>query len=100
MITGDFNARIGKESHETNPRTVGPACYYESTNNNGQRMIDLCEATDLRIAHSHFLNRKARLYTYVGPKGDQQQLDHVSDLGIEFLHLKIPRQPKADVHDE
>ena len=77
MITGDFNARIGKESHETNPRTVGPACYYESTNNNGQRMIDLCEATDLRIAHSHFLNRKARLYTYVGPKGDQQQLDHI-----------------------
>ena len=76
MVTGDFNARIGKESHETNPRTVGPACYYESTNNNGKRMIDLCEATVLRIAHFHFLNRKARLYTYVGPKRDQQQLDH------------------------
>jgi len=68
MLTGDFNARIGKDSYETNPRIVGPACYYENTNDNGQRMIELCEATDLRIAHSHFLNRKARLYTYIGPK--------------------------------
>ena len=40
-------------------------------------MIDLCQATDLRIAHSHFLNRKAQLYTYVGSKGDQHQLDHI-----------------------
>ena len=67
----------GKESHETKPRNVGPAYYYENTNNSGQRMIDLCEATDLRIAHSHFLNRKARLYNYDGPKGDQQQLEHI-----------------------
>ena len=77
MLTGDFNARIGKDSYGTNPRIVGPACYYENTNDNGQRMIELCEATDLRIAHSHFLNRKARLYTYIGPKGDRQQLDHI-----------------------
>ena len=54
-----------------------PACYYERTNNNGQRIIDLCEATDLRIAQFYFLNRKAWLHTYVGPKGDQQQLDHI-----------------------
>ena len=77
MVTGDFNARIGKDCHETNPRIVGPACYYENTNDNGQRMIEFCEATDLRIAHSHFLNRKARLYTYIGPKEDRQQLDHI-----------------------
>ena len=47
------NIRIGKESHETNPITVGPPCYYLNTKNNGQRMIDLCEATDLRIALSY-----------------------------------------------
>ena len=41
------------------------------------RMIDPCEATDLRIAHPHLLNRKSQLYTYVGPKGDNQQLDHI-----------------------
>ena len=40
------------------------------------RMIYLCKVTYLRLAHSYFLNRKARLYIYVGPKGDQQTLDH------------------------
>ena len=71
MVTGNFKARIGKDSHETNLRIVGSACYYENTNENGQRMIEFCEATDLRIALSHFLNRKARLYTYTGPKEDR-----------------------------
>ena len=26
MVTGDLNARKGKDSHENNPRMVGPAC--------------------------------------------------------------------------
>ena len=73
----DFNASIGNVSHENNPRTVRTACYYEITKANGQWMIDLCKATDLGISHSHFLNRKTWLYTYVSPKGDQQQLDHI-----------------------
>ena len=63
MVTGDLNARIGKDRHETNPIILGPACYYENTSENGQRMIEFYEATDLHIAHFHFLNRKARLYT-------------------------------------
>ena len=77
MVTGDLIARIVKDSHEKNPRIVGLAGYYENTNDSGQRMIEFCEAIDLRIAHSHFLNRKVRLYTFTGPKEDRQQLDHL-----------------------
>ena len=77
MVTGDLNARIGKDNHETNPRIVGPAGYYENINDNGQPLIEFFEATGLRIAHSHFLNRQARVYTYTLPKKDRKQLDHI-----------------------
>ena len=34
MVTGGFNTRIGKDSHNTNQRIVGPAYYYEITKEN------------------------------------------------------------------
>ena len=57
MLIGYFNARIGKEIYEIYQRIVGPAAIKRIPTDNGQRMIELCEATDLRIAHSHFINR-------------------------------------------
>ena len=77
ILAGDFNARIGKDSHADNRRIVGPYCLYDESNNNGQRMIDLCEANDLRPAHSHFPHPKSRLLTYQNPKGEHFQLDHI-----------------------
>jgi exonuclease III len=77
ITTGDFNARISKDSHVTNARTVGPSCFHEETNDNDQRLIDLCEAANLRPAFSHFANRKSRLHTYADPKGNPYQLDHI-----------------------
>jgi hypothetical protein len=50
---------------------------HEETNENGQRLIDLCEAANLRPAFSHFANRKSRLQTYADPKGNPYQLDHI-----------------------
>ena len=52
--TSHLNADVGKDSNETNPRILGLACYFEITNDNGQRMIEFNEATSLRKAHSHF----------------------------------------------
>jgi len=79
IVAGDFNARIGKDSHETNSRIVGTNCYHDATNNNGQRMIDLCEANNLRPAHSHFTNRRSRLATYHPPNPEHPptQIDHI-----------------------
>ena len=77
LLIGDFNARIGLDSHESNQRIVGPNCYYAQTNDNGRRLIELCEEAELRPAYSHFANKKSRLETYTGPKGDKQQIDHL-----------------------
>ena len=79
IIAGDFNARIGKDSHESNPRIVGPNCYHDATNHNGQRMINLCAAANLRPAHSHFANRPSRLHTFQSPNPEHAptQIDHI-----------------------
>jgi exonuclease III len=77
ILAGDFNARIGADFHESNKRIVGPNCYYANTNNNGQRLIELCESANLRPAHSHFNNRRSRMTTYESPTGEPHQIDHI-----------------------
>ena len=74
-----INARIGKDSHESNPRVVGPNCYHDATNLNGQRMINLCIAANLRPAHSHFENKPSRLHTFQSPNAEHPptQIDHI-----------------------
>ena len=32
LVVGDFNARIGTDSHHTNPEVVGRYCYHDQTN--------------------------------------------------------------------
>ena len=79
IVAGDFNARIGKDSHESTPRIVGPNCYHDETNLNGARLINLCKATNLRPSHSHFEHPKYRLCTYHPPNKDHAptQIDHI-----------------------
>lgn len=77
ITTGDFNARLGKDYSETSPRVVGKHCIHDITNDNGQRLVDLCEATKSRPVHSHFANRRSRLETYIDPRGNKFQLDHI-----------------------
>ena len=78
VLTGDFNARLGRDSYTTNKRVIGNNCYHSTTNDNGQRLIDLCESMDLRPAHTHFKHRKSRLSTYRDPKGNFYQIDHIA----------------------
>lgn len=79
ILAGDFNARIGMDSHESNPRIVGPNCYHAATNHNGVRLLKLCESTNLRPAHTHFGNRRSRLATFhpVNPEHPMTQIDHI-----------------------
>ncbi|CAF0934048.1 unnamed protein product [Brachionus calyciflorus] len=77
MLAGDFNARIGEDKHEVFPNIVGKHCYHAATNDNCQRMIDLCKIARLRPLHSFFPNRKSRLATYRDPKGNLFQIDHI-----------------------
>ena len=64
ILAGDFNARLGVDSHSTFNKIIGRSCFHESTNDNGHRLIELCETSELRPLHTHFANRKSRLSTY------------------------------------
>ncbi|RXN37861.1 LINE-1 retrotransposable element ORF2 [Labeo rohita] len=48
IILGDFNARIGKDNHLSNPKTIGPHVFHEESNENGKRLVDFCEMANMR----------------------------------------------------
>ena len=77
LIIGDFNARIGKDSHLSQPGVIGPHCYYEETNNNGERLTNLCQEFQLRPAQTRFPQPRSRLWTWMHPNGSKHQLDHI-----------------------
>ena len=88
ITLGDFNARIGSDSHQTSPHIIGKYVFHTDTNDNGQRMIDICENFNLRPAFSRFPHRKGRLWTWEHPSGARAQLDHILIRGkwLNSLH--------------
>jgi len=38
LVLGDFNVRLGYDSHKEAPMTVGPILPHDKTNNNGDRL--------------------------------------------------------------
>ena len=40
LVVGDFNARVGLDSHSIHPEVNGRHCCYDTTNNNGERLVD------------------------------------------------------------
>lgn len=87
IVLGDFNARIGEDSHSIYPHIIGPYAYHQDTNDNGQRLIDICETHKLRPAFSRFKHNRQRLWTWEHPDQTEKenqpkrynfaQLDHV-----------------------
>ena len=54
LVVGDFNARIGQDSHTLLPAVIGPHCVYDTTNDNGERLVNICQDHKLRPAQSRF----------------------------------------------
>jgi hypothetical protein len=79
IVAGDFNAHIGEDSHITMPKVVGRNCCHDKTNGNGQRLLNLCKANDLRPAHTHFEHKRSRLCTFQPPNSKLKptQQDHI-----------------------
>ncbi|KAI8514995.1 hypothetical protein Bbelb_075860 [Branchiostoma belcheri] len=77
LVVGDFNARLGMDSHVTHPAVIGPHCFYSETNDNGERLVNLCQEHKLRPAQSRFPQPSKRLWTWMHPGGSTQQLDHI-----------------------
>ena len=77
LVIGDFNARIGKDSHTLLPAVIGPHCFYDTTNDNGERLVNICQEHKLRPAQSRFPQPRKRLWTWMHPGGTTNQLDHI-----------------------
>ena len=77
LVVGDFNARVGLVSHSIHPEVIGRHCFYDATNNNGERLVDLCEEFKLCPAQMRFPNQRHHLQTWMHPSGSTHQLDHI-----------------------
>ena len=77
IILGDFNARISDDSHKQNPQIVGKHTYHRVTNDNGNRLVEFCQTTQLRVGQSRFPQPEKRLWTWRLPTGSLAELDHI-----------------------
>ena len=63
LVVGNFNARVGLDSHLIHPEVIGRHCFNDTTNNNGERLVDLCKEFQLRPAQMRFPHPRHRLWT-------------------------------------
>jgi hypothetical protein len=77
LVGGDFNARIGLDSHLSSPRVIGANAYHDDTTPNGDLLVTSCEALNLRPAQHRFPQPKGRQWTWSHPSGSRAQIDHI-----------------------
>ncbi|CAF1276691.1 unnamed protein product [Adineta ricciae] len=78
ILAGDLNARLGSDSHTTNPRTIGKYTYHHSTDDNGNGLANYCEACNMRSTQTRFPQPQSRSWAWLHPNGKSKaQLDHI-----------------------
>ena len=77
LVVVDFNAKIGTGSHHTHSEVVGRFFYHDQTNDNGERLVNLCVEHNLCPAQPRFPHPHGRLWTWSHPAGSKHQLDHI-----------------------
>ena len=78
MLAGDLNARVGLDSHSANPRVIGKHTYHDTTDDNGNRLLNYCETCNMRSTQTRFPQPKSRTWTWLHPNGKSKaQLDHI-----------------------
>jgi len=76
IVAGDFNARVGMDSHRLNPAVIGRYAYHTTSNDNGER-LDACEALSLRPLQHQFPTPRRRQWTWTHTSVSNAQLDHI-----------------------
>lgn len=72
-----MNARIGKDSRSNHDRNICSTIMHETTNDNGQRIVQLAREHNLLVAQTAFPHRPGRLWTWTSPHDPTAQLDHI-----------------------
>ena len=65
------------DSHVAHPVIVGRHCFHDSMNDNGERLVNLCQEHNLRPAQQRFPQPRCRQWTWMHPSGSKHQLDHI-----------------------
>ena len=74
IIGGDMNAKVGEceASRATGKFGLG------DRNEAGERLLEFCEANDMKIMNTYFKQPKRRLYTWTSPDGrHRNQIDYI-----------------------
>ncbi|XP_030762950.1 craniofacial development protein 2-like [Sitophilus oryzae] len=84
ILLGDFNGRTGRKN---NSQIVGP--FGEATtNDNGERLIDLCETHDLKINNGFFKHKDIHRYTWTqNTRNLKSIIDYV--ISKQETHIEI-----------
>ncbi|KAI8433901.1 hypothetical protein MSG28_015827 [Choristoneura fumiferana] len=78
VISGDFNAKIGSSSVDSELREVIGPYGLGNRNERGERLIQFAADNGLAIANSLFKHHPRRLYTWTSPGGAyRNQIDYV-----------------------
>ncbi|XP_060518457.1 uncharacterized protein LOC132697179 [Cylas formicarius] len=76
IILGDLNAKVGRE--EAFRPHIGRHSLHELSNDNGQRLINLAAANNLRIASTMFPHKNIHKETWISnDRKTRNQIDHV-----------------------
>ena len=67
-VCGDFNAKLSNNSRFT---------HHTETNDNGERLLDLCDEHQLIVTNTRFQKNLNRLWTYEDPKKQRHQIDYI-----------------------
>jgi endonuclease/exonuclease/phosphatase family metal-dependent hydrolase/ribosomal protein S28E/S33 len=76
IVLGDFNAKVGKE--ETYKGTIGGHSLHDTSNDNGQRVVDFASSRNIVVSSTFFPHRNIHKRTWASPDGVTfNQIDHV-----------------------
>ena len=78
ILLNNFNARLGVDNFSPESKAIGQFLYHTETNNNGLRLLELCQSANMCVLQSKKPQRKSRQLTWRHPNGvSVAQLDQI-----------------------